>query len=133
MKTDKFCKRFLFVPIIVIAVSILCIAFNVYERFFPDEEKEYVEIVEDAKPEKTAEKYKAVKKIKSGEALVDINHASVEELMQLPGIGATKANEIVDIRKRMGGFRTINDLMCTEGIGPGVFENLKDFITITEY
>lgn len=60
---------------------------------------------------------------------VDINKASKEELMTLPGIGEAKAESILRYREEHGGFRSIEELMEIEGIKSGVFQKIKDNIT----
>lgn len=62
--------------------------------------------------------------------LVNINEASVEELDNLPGIGPTIAQRIVDYRTENGPFQTIEDIMNVSGVGPSTFENIKDLITV---
>lgn len=61
---------------------------------------------------------------------VNINTASEEELMTIPGIGETRAKSILKYREEQGGFQVIEDLMNVEGIKEGVFEKLKDSITV---
>lgn len=61
---------------------------------------------------------------------ININTASKETLMQLPGIGETKAQAIIDYRTQHGPFTTPEQIMEVSGIGPVTFENLKDLITI---
>ena len=66
----------------------------------------------------------------SGEDLVNINTATLEELDTLPGIGLTTAQKIIDYRTVNGPFSTIEDIMNVSGIGPATFEDLKDLITV---
>lgn len=61
---------------------------------------------------------------------VNINTASEEELTTLTGIGDTRAKSIVEYRESNGGFQTIEDLMKVDGIKEGVFEKIKDSITV---
>lgn len=61
---------------------------------------------------------------------VNINTASEEELTTLTGIGNTRAKSIVEYREINGGFQTIEDLMKVDGIKEGVFEKIKDSITV---
>ncbi len=64
------------------------------------------------------------------EEKVNINTASLEELRTLSGIGDTRAKSILDYREAQGGFQTIEELMNVEGIKEGVFEKIKDRITV---
>lgn len=60
---------------------------------------------------------------------ININSASKEELMQLPGIGETKAESIITYRKNHGPFQSIEDIMLVSGIKESGFEKIKDRIT----
>ena len=62
--------------------------------------------------------------------LININTATVNELMTLPGIGTTKAGAIVLHRSEHGQFTEIAEVMDVVGIGEGIFEIIKDLITI---
>jgi competence protein ComEA len=79
--------------------------------------------------EPTARKEKSAS-LATPAALVNINTATLEELETLPGIGATRAQDILDYRQAHGGFKTIEDLQEVTGIGPATFEKIKPFITI---
>lgn len=61
---------------------------------------------------------------------ININTASAEELQRLPGIGATKAQSIVDYRNQHGNFQSIDDLQNVKGIKSGTFSKLKDYIKV---
>ena len=61
--------------------------------------------------------------------MVDINHAALEELTTLPGIGESLAQRILDDRAANGPFETPEDLMRVSGIGEKKFEELRDHIT----
>lgn len=61
---------------------------------------------------------------------VNINTAGKEELMTLNGIGEAKAQSILDYREANGGFGSTEELMEIEGIKEGVFNKIKDDITI---
>lgn len=61
---------------------------------------------------------------------VNLNTATAEELMSLPGIGQAKADSIISYRESSGGFQAIEDLMKIEGIKEGVFSKIKDRVKI---
>lgn len=56
---------------------------------------------------------------------VNINKATKEELMQLPGIGEVKATEIIKTRKKFGKFKTADDLLEVNGIGDQTLKGIK--------
>lgn len=60
---------------------------------------------------------------------VNINTASEEELVSLPGIGPSKAKAIVEYRSAHP-FKSTEELMNVRGIGEKTFETLKDKITV---
>lgn len=62
--------------------------------------------------------------------LLDINAATVQELAQLPQIGETIAQRIVDFRDANGRFSATSELMNVEGIGQTRFDLIKDYITV---
>lgn len=59
---------------------------------------------------------------------VDINHASVQELDTVPGIGPALAQRIVAFRKANGPFARVEDLTRVPGIGPKTLESMKDWL-----
>jgi len=63
---------------------------------------------------------------------VDINRAELWLLEALPGIGEILAQRILDYRSENGPFRRIEDLFQVSGIGEATFENIKDFITVSD-
>lgn len=61
---------------------------------------------------------------------ININTASVEELMQLDGIGQKYAERIVEYRENRGAFKAAEDLTNVSGIGPKTIELNKERITV---
>lgn len=61
---------------------------------------------------------------------VNLNTAGKEELMTLTGIGEAKAESIMKYRKEHGAFQKPEDLMKIEGIKSGVFDKIKEQITV---
>ncbi len=64
------------------------------------------------------------------EGRLDLNRASKEELMQLTGIGETKAEAILAYREEHGGFGSTEELKQVSGIGNATYEKLQDDITV---
>ncbi|WP_456382674.1 ComEA family DNA-binding protein [Hydrogenimonas sp.] len=63
-------------------------------------------------------------------AAVDINHASIEELQSVKGIGEKRARQIVDYRKAHC-FRSIDEITRIKGIGKKSLEKMRPELTIT--
>ena len=61
---------------------------------------------------------------------ININQASAEELMQLPGIGPTLSKRIIEYRKLYGPYENIFDLKKVPGISEDIFAEIKSYITI---
>ncbi len=61
---------------------------------------------------------------------ISINKATKEELMNLNGIGESRAIDIINYRNANGLFKSIEDLKQVSGIGDKLFEKIKDQITI---
>lgn len=61
---------------------------------------------------------------------ININTASVEELDKLPGVGATRAQYIIEYRESNGSFKSISEIQNIKGIGPATYEKMKEMITV---
>lgn len=59
---------------------------------------------------------------------VNINLASMEELMTLPGIGETYAMQIIRYRETHGSFSNVDDLKNIAGIGDKRLDAIRDLI-----
>ena len=66
----------------------------------------------------------------SGSGLININTASRSELMEIPGIGESKADRIISYRENHGRFGSVEEIRNVSGIGSGIYEGLKDYITV---
>ena len=65
----------------------------------------------------------------SESSLININTASKEELMKLNGIGEVIADRIIEYRNK-NKFEKIEDIKNVSGIGDGMYEKIKDYITV---
>ena len=65
-----------------------------------------------------------------GDGLVNINTAGVSDLTTLPGIGESRANDIILYRDSNGGFKKIEDIMNVPGIKEAAFSRIKDYIKV---
>ncbi len=61
---------------------------------------------------------------------INLNTASVSDLMSLPGIGESKAEAIVAYRSENGTFTKVEDLMQIPGIKEGVYSKIEDLIYV---
>lgn len=62
--------------------------------------------------------------------LISLNTATIEELITLPGIGESKAKDIIAYRNDNGLFKSIEDIKNIPGIGDSLFAKIKNYITI---
>jgi len=61
---------------------------------------------------------------------ININTATIEELMTLPGIGEAKAKDIIAYRTQNGSFTATEDIMKISGIKEAAYAKIRDYITI---
>ena len=65
----------------------------------------------------------------TGNTLININTASADSLMTLPGVGEVYAKRIIDYRS-IKKFTSIEEIKNVDGIGDKTFDKIKEFITI---
>jgi competence ComEA-like helix-hairpin-helix protein len=61
---------------------------------------------------------------------VNINKASIDELMQLPHIGRKVGMSIIEHRKTYGSFKTVFELRRVPRIGPKIYRDIEDLVTV---
>jgi competence protein ComEA len=63
--------------------------------------------------------------------LVNINQASLDELISLPGIGPVTAEKIISYREEQL-FSRVEEIQKVPGIGPATYEQIKIYLTVGE-
>ena len=66
----------------------------------------------------------------AGPSIININTATLNELLLLPGIGPVLAQRIIDYRMEIGGFQSVEELMEVKGIGEKIFAKICEHITV---
>lgn len=64
------------------------------------------------------------------DGLININTADKDKLDSLPDIGEKLADAIIAYRDEHGGFSSVDEIKEVDGIGDGIYEKIKDSITI---
>ena len=67
---------------------------------------------------------------KSGTLRININTATVDQLQSLKGIGPKTAARIIAHRKRVGGFKSLEDLLQIKGIGPKTLNKFRGNVEV---
>jgi competence protein ComEA len=68
----------------------------------------------------------------SADGRVDINLADAALLETLPGIGPAIAGRIIEYREMNGAFETIEEIQDVQGVGPAIFAEIEDLITVVQ-
>jgi len=61
---------------------------------------------------------------------IDLNTATLQQLQLLPGVGETIAQRILDYRSEHNSFNSVEDLMNVSGIGEKKFEEIKPYVKV---
>ena len=71
----------------------------------------------------------SVRKLQPGDPPINVNTATADDLLRLPGVGPVTAQAIVSARASAP-FRTVDDLDRARGIGPKTLDKLRPFVTV---
>ncbi|MBK7229138.1 MAG: helix-hairpin-helix domain-containing protein [Ignavibacteriales bacterium] len=118
------------------------VKFNVYD-YSDEDAKFYNSKTDSVKSEQSVDDYKKdilnfesknfkeiTKKVIPKENSINLNTASENELVNLPGIGEKTAKKIVEYRKQIKKFTNINQLLNVKGIGNSKLNKIKKFISL---
>ena len=62
--------------------------------------------------------------------VVNVNVATVEELVLLPGVGESRAKAIIALREQRGSFESVDDLTEVKGIGESVLAKMRPYVAL---
>jgi len=108
--------------IFLIAVILAGITWNLWTKIHSrvDIRVERFDLQEDEEPSGTL----------VGVGLININEASLDELMRLKRVGKVLARRIIDYRSSSGRFRTKEEIKNVKGIGDNLYEDIKEKISV---
>ena len=72
----------------------------------------------------------SVNKSLSNVGIINLNKATREQLITLPGIGLKTANAIIDFKSRNGNFKSVNELTKVKGIGKVKLGKIKKYVYV---
>lgn len=95
-----------------------------------DESSESIESGKSSKSSENNESNEVSESNKSGTLRININTATVDQLQSLKGIGPKTAARIIAHRKRVGGFKSLEDLLQIKGIGPKTLNKFRGNVEV---
>lgn len=64
------------------------------------------------------------------EKTIDLNKATKEDLMTVPGIGPSTADNIINYREEVGRFNSVDDLLNVDRIGDKTLEKIRSYFIV---
>ena len=61
---------------------------------------------------------------------ININSAKLEELQNIPGVGPSIAQAIIDYREENGRFKSIEDIKNVSGVGDSKYKKMENYIKV---
>jgi competence protein ComEA len=61
---------------------------------------------------------------------IDLNHATIDQLDEIPGVGPVTARHIVEFRQKSGPFKRVDDLLSIHGISQRRLEKMRPYVTV---
>ncbi len=120
LKQNEFYKRLMIVPVIVIIVSLSVLAYNLTVG----------KKIKSQKPQNVAGVMMVKEETETVGEKINLNAATQDVLDTLPGIGPKKVEAIIETRERMGGFRSVEDILNVNGIGEKLLDEIRHMIYV---
>lgn len=134
VKSDKRQSEILIgISLIIVGIIILYISLSqpkVISKSKSSESVSSVATVDDTTLTAEESSSSSAKIEKDENVVVNINTCSPEELMQIPGIGESKANAIVAYRNVIGSYSSTEEVKNISGFSDKFYESIKDNITV---
>ena len=124
-------KRLTFIPVVLIGISLYIIGYNVVRENEGITNPEITALAEASDDSFVTEETE--NSASSENKPIDINSADVFELMTLPGIKEKRAKAIIELRKEMNGFNSIDELIYVSGIGHKTLDKIKENAVVLPY
>lgn len=124
---DRESAQIKFLMGVTLLLAALIVAYNAF--YIPDAVS-FTQISTDGSQSEELESGQTEKEEEKNPGKVPINRADETELDTLPGIGPALAKAIVEYREENGGFSSLEELMEVPGIGEKKFAELKDLISL---
>jgi competence protein ComEA len=82
------------------------------------------------KPASAAQSPAPVATAAGPQGVINLNTATIAELTRLPGIGDSRAAAIIELRTKMQGFKSVEDILRVKGIGRKSFKKLEPMLRL---
>ena len=132
MKSDKGQTYYLIGAALLIFAGILLFVFMTQPRIYRSNEPREItvtvitnEALTESKTEPETEKT-----TKPVEYPLNINTATLEELMTIDGLGEKRASAIIEYREHLGGYTSVEQILEIEGFGKETYEKTAGYLTV---